>query len=94
MNAAVIQFPEVASITSDLSQRPAAMIPVSKRGIKIWRHKKISHSDLLTALGKSSLPDLPFSEIQQLVEDISDFAREIDHRLNQTDVCYRVSLVK
>jgi len=92
--AAVLEFPEIVTIKVDLERRLTAMIPVWEKGVKIWRHKKLSHSDLSTALGKSSLPEVPFSEVKKLVDDISGFVREIDHQLNQTDVSYRINPTK
>ena len=90
--AAILEFQEVASIRGDLQQRLDAMKPVWQRGIKVWRHKKISHSDMLTVLGKNSLPEIPLSEVKELVEKITDFTREIEHQLHQRDVGYRCSL--
>lgn len=90
--AAVLNFAEVAAIRPDLAQRLKKLVPVWKRGIKIWRHKKLSHSDKETALGVVALPDVPFLEIKELIVGITDFVREIDHRLNQTDVGYHVSI--
>lgn len=90
--AAVITFQEVASIRHDLERQLDKMRPVWERGIKIWRHKKLSHSDMPTALGQAPLPDIPISEVKTLVSGISEFVREIDHRLNQVDVSYNISV--
>jgi hypothetical protein len=45
-----------------------------------------------TALGQAPLPDVPHSEVKTLVSGISDFVREIDHRLNQVDVSYSITV--
>jgi hypothetical protein len=90
--ATVCAFKEVVSIRLDLERRLREMRPVWERGIKIWRHKKLSHADMPTALGLAPLPDIPHSEVKTLVSGISDFVREIDHRLNQVDVSYRITV--
>jgi hypothetical protein len=90
--AAILEFPEVAAIRSNLQTRLDAMRPVWERGIKVWRHKKLSHSDMLTVLGTNRLPDIPLSEVKELVEKITDFTREIEHQLHQCDVSYSCSL--
>ena len=92
--ATVCAFQEVGSIRLDLERRLNDMRPVWDRGIKIWRHKKLSHSDMPTVLGQEPLPDIPYSEVKNLVSGISEFVREIDHRLNQVDVNYEISVSK
>lgn len=88
----VVFLPEVASIRMDLERRLQKMRPIWKAGIKIWRHKKLSHSDLPTSLGKKALPQIPFSQIKDLVSGITEIARQIDHQLNNVDVSYDVAI--
>ena len=88
----VADLPEARPIAGELRRRLDQMKPVWERGIKTWRNKRLSHSDMPTALGSATLPDIPTSDILALVEGISSFAWEIDHRLNQCDVSYKVAL--
>jgi AbiU2 len=90
--ATVIELKEVAPIKRDLELRLSKMRPTWEKGIKLWRHKKLSHSDMPTVMAEESLPDIPHSEVKVLVSDISEFVREIDHLLNHVDVNYRVSV--
>ena len=87
----VISLAEVASIRKDLKRRLKEMRPVWEKGIKVWRNKKLSHSDLLTSLGKTTLPDIPFSQVKHLVSGITEIARQIDLQLNNVDMSYEVS---
>jgi len=91
---AVINFEEVMSIRDELSAREVAMRIIWERGIKIWRHKRLSHSDMNTALRIELLPEVPFADIKDLVDKISEFAREINHRLHEYDQSYEVSIVQ
>jgi hypothetical protein len=91
---AVISFDEVNPIRDELSAREADMRLIWERGIKIWRHKRLSHSDMNTALRIDTLPDVPFADIKDIVERISQFAREINHRIHEYDQSYKVSIVQ
>ena len=90
--AAIAALPENAAFRNDLQKQLNALVPVWAKGIRTWRHKKLSHSDLATVLGTNVLPDIPFSEIKTLVDGITAFVREIEHRLNHRDISYRCSL--
>ncbi len=89
--AAAMNFPEVAPIRKDLQHRLREMKPIWERGIKAWRHKKLSHNDMATALGKQTLPDVPLSEAQELVSKITDFVRQMEQQMNKCDASYRCS---
>jgi hypothetical protein len=90
--ATVIELHELTPIKPELERRLSKMLPTWEKGIKVWRHKRLSHSDMPTLMAKGSLPDVPHSEVKDLVSDISEFVREIDHLLNQVHVGYRVSV--
>jgi hypothetical protein len=90
--AAIAALPENAAFRNDLQKQLDALVPVWAKGIRNWRHKKLSHSDLATVLGTNVLPDIPFSEIKSLVDGITAFVREIEHQLNHRDISYRCSL--
>lgn len=90
--SAATEFEEFTQIKTELDDKLAKLRPVWERGIKIWRHKKISHADMATALGHQSLPDVPISEIRELIVGISVFVKTIDHQLNSVDVSYSIGL--
>ena len=90
--ATVIELHGLAPIKPELERRLSLMRPTWEKGIKVWRHKRLSHSDMPTLMAKAALPDILHSEVRGLVSDISEFIREIDHRLNHVDVSYRVSV--
>jgi AbiU2 len=86
--SAIIDFPEVAAIRANLQKRLDVMKSVWKRGIGIWRHKKLSHSDMPTAFGACDLPDISLVEAKELIEGITGFTREIEHGLRMREVSY------
>jgi hypothetical protein len=92
--SAVLDFPEVVSVRPELCQQLDVLKPKWERGIQTWRNKRLSHSDMPTVMGTKPLPNFPFSDIEDLITGISDFAREIDHRLNQRDVSYRIGITR
>lgn len=91
---AVLEFPEVAPFRDNLKKLIDEMRPIWERGIKQWRHKKLSHWDMEVALGLKRLPDVPTADVKELVRQISGFAREIEHKLNNRDVSFGCSLTQ
>jgi len=91
---AVIDFEEVCGIRNDLKEREAVMRLIWEKGIKVWRHKRLSHSDMQIALRPDILPNVPFADVKDLVSGISEFARVINCRLHEYDQSYQVSLVQ
>jgi hypothetical protein len=87
----MIELPEVAGIKADLETRVGEMRKVWAPRIKAWRHKKLSHTDLKTALGVSILPEVTYKEIGQLVDSITAFSRQIQHHVYQRDIGYHCS---
>ena len=53
--------------------------------LRHWRNQKLSHNDLMTVTGISSLPDIPYREIADLVERINKVARLIGHVVRNID---------
>jgi len=90
--AAIVALLEVASFRADLQKRLDAINLVWSRGVKDWRHKKLSHSDMATVLGSNTLPDIPFTEIKVLVDGITGFAREVTHQLYHFDQGFGCSM--
>jgi AbiU2 len=88
---AVISLPKLAPMRADLNRRLEKMRTVWEPGIMVWRHKKLSHSDLPTALGIAALPKIPFSDVQNLVTGITDIAHEIRLRVDGVDVNYKAA---
>ena len=91
---AIIAFDEVQAIRGDLENREKTMRPIFEKGIKIWRHKRLSHADLNVALQVNALPEVPFADIKKLVCDISEFAREINCQIHGYDQSYWVGIVE
>ncbi len=89
--AAIVALPEVAAFRTDLQTRLDAINLIWTRGVKDWRHKRLSHSDMATTLGANTLPTVPFTEIKELVEGITGFAREITHQLYHYDQSFHCS---
>ena len=89
---AIMRYAEVVPFREDLMHRYESLKSVWERGIKDWRHKRIAHSDLGTISGKTKLPDVPLADFETLVNGITGFVREIQHRLYQRDVSYRCSV--
>jgi hypothetical protein len=90
--AAIIALPEVAAFRDDLQKRLDAINLIWSRGVKDWRHKRLSHSDMATTLGNNTLPTVPFTEIKELVDGITSFAREITHQVLHFDQSFRCSI--
>jgi hypothetical protein len=90
--ATIVALPEVEAFRADLQKRLDAINQVWGCGVKDWRHKRLSHSDMATALGSNTLPDIPFTEIKELVDGITGFVREINHQLYHHDTSFRCSI--
>lgn len=90
--AAMAALPETDPFRSDLQTRLNTLVTIWSKGIQNWRHKKLSHSDMATVLGTNTLPDIPFAEIKTLVDEITAFVREMEHRLNHRDISYQCSI--
>ena len=90
--ATIVALPEVAPFRTKLQTQLAAINLVWGRGVKDWRHKRLSHFDMPTALGSNTLPDVPFTEIKELVDGITGFVREINHQLYHHDTSFRCSI--
>jgi hypothetical protein len=87
---AVIEFDEVQSIRCKLHIREKEIRKIWKKGINLWRHKQLSHSDMAIALEVNTLPEVPFSDIKDIITSISEFAREINIEIYQYDVSYQI----
>lgn len=87
---AIIELSDVAAIRDNLKKRESEMRRSWEVGIMHWRHKRISHTDLNTALQGNLLPDIPIASLYGLVDQISDFARYIHLSLYDHDVSYDI----
>ena len=67
------------------------MRAVWEKGIKAWRHRRLSHSDMATTMKVSKLPNVEFADLKKLIEDISEFARHICHKILNYDVSHEVA---
>ena len=92
--AAVLEKPEVSSIRKDLQARLDLLTSKWEKGIKQWRHKKLSHSDTEIVLGREALPEIPYADISDLVSGIAAFVNEIDLRLYDFEVAERVEIAQ
>ncbi len=78
----IITLPEVADIQAELIKREVKMRANWEKGIKIWRHKRISHSDKAFALKEVIIPEVKFTDMKKLVDDITEFADFVHIKIN------------
>src|SRR5688572_9102120 len=45
--------------------------------VKLWRDKRLVHTDPEIRLGTKDLPDLPYEDLRELIQHISEFANLI-----------------
>ena len=83
---------EILPIRPSLKKREEKLKQVFEKGIKIWRHKRISHTDLHTALAVTKLPNVAISDVAEIVSGISEFAREINLKIHGYDQSYTVGI--
>lgn len=88
----VLNFKEVAPIRGPLKAVKDEMQRVWENGIKPWRHKHLSHIDVSVQLGVERLPDVPISDVRDLVAGISRFVHDIDLQLNKVGQGYHVAI--
>jgi hypothetical protein len=87
----VVSFKEVQAIRSSLQKRVDEMEPDWKKGMKVWRNKRIAHWDKKTALGEHKLPEVLISEVKQLVGGINAFARAVNIEAHHHDIDFQLS---
>ena len=70
----------IINITEDRAQIEQEYERLQKSydsALRHWRNQKLSHNDLITVTGASSLPDISYREISDLVKQINKVARLI-----------------
>jgi len=71
---AAIEWDETKPLNEDLTKRLSSLEKNWSKGIKKWRHKRISHADLDTIVCGTGLPVIEFQNIDALVAEISAFS--------------------
>ena len=57
--------------------------------LRHWRNRKLSHNDLKTIKGMSTLPTISYTEISELIDKINELGRRIGHVVQEVDKSFK-----
>ena len=86
----ILSYKEISGISDTLEDIVRDPRLKWEKGIRVWRHKRLSHSDLESYIDRERIPSIPISDVQEIVEAICSFSKAIHRHLDQKDMKYEV----
>lgn len=72
-----------------IQQQYDELVGLYDSALRLWRNRKLSHNDLKTIKGMSPLPNIPYTEISELIDKINELGRRIGHVVQEVHKSFK-----